>query len=149
MLSERINKDLKAAMLEGDTLRVNTLKSLKNAIQYAAVAKLSSEMLSDEELQSVLSKESKKREESAQLYKEGGSTDRAETELKEKAIIDEYLPPRLSDEKILEIIRTVVEAEGEAVGPASIGRIIGLVKARAESQADGAKIAELVKKTLG
>src|ERR1700685_738173 len=99
MLEEKINQDLKTALLGGDGLGVSTLRGLKSAILYAKIASTNrDEALSDSTLIVLLQKEAKKRQESADLYKQGGNEARAKTELDEKKIIEGYLPAQLSEE---------------------------------------------------
>jgi uncharacterized protein YqeY len=96
----------------------------------------------------ILAKESKKRQESADLYKQGGSQDRADAELQEKAIIDAYLPAQLSEEEVAQLVREAIADTG-ATGQADMGKVIGAVRAKSGAQADGAVIARLVKEQLG
>jgi uncharacterized protein YqeY len=96
-MQDQIDKDLKTALLAGDKAKVETLRGLKNALQYEAVAIGSKDRsLTDEQIQKVLAREAKKRQEAADLYKQGGNQPRADAELAEKAIIDGYLPEQLS-----------------------------------------------------
>ncbi len=137
-------------MLGGDGLKVETLRGLKSAILYADVAAKARDSggIPDDQVLTVLAKEAKKRQESADLYVQGGAQDRADKELAEKAIIEQYLPARLNDDELKQVIETVVSEQG-ASGMQAMGAVIGAVKAKVGSSADGAKIAELVKARLG
>src|SRR5580658_6667691 len=98
-IEERIEKDLKTALLSGDELRVTTLRGLKSTLLNAKVATgKRSTGLSDDEVTSLLVKEAKKCRESANLYRQGGDNNRAERELAEKNVIETYLPAQLSEE---------------------------------------------------
>lgn len=144
----KLERDLKTALLSGDKSRVETLKGIKNAIQYKAVdVKTADKGLTEEQILQLLSKEAKKRQEAADLYRQAGEAGRAEAELSEKKIIEEYLPAKLSDEEVLSVIREEISKIPEPA-PADMGRIIGLVKARLGAQADGSTIARLVKEVL-
>lgn len=145
MLEQRIEQDLKTAMLAGDKQRVDTLRLMKSVILYAKVANGTRDMaMSNDDVIVLLSKEAKKRQESADLYRAGGSSERAEKELAEKAIIDAYLPERLSDAELIKLVDQAVSSlEG-----GNMGQIIGQVKAKAGAGADGAHIAKLVKERL-
>lgn len=148
MLKQQIEQDLKTALLAGDKDRALVLRSLKSAILYAEVAKGARDSgLSDEELTAILAKEAKKRQESADLYKQGGDETRAATELAEKVIIEAYLPKQLSNEELVQIIDAVI-ADLEVSGPQAMGQVIGAVKKQTAGAADGAKIAQLVKERL-
>src|SRR3954462_11571922 len=100
-LKQQIDRDIKTAMLAGQKTLVTTLRGLKSTILYAEVAKGSREEgLSDPEAIELLAKEAKKRQESADLYKQGGSPERAEAELTEKQVIEQYLPKQLTEDEL-------------------------------------------------
>lgn len=149
MLKQQIDQDLKVALLAGDTLRVSVLRGLKSAILYVEVAEGAREKgLNEQGIIGVLTKEAKKRQESADLYRQGGNVERADTELAEKAIIDHYLPTQLSEDAIAEIVDKVVSEIGE-VSQKDMGRIIGRVREETAGAADGSIIARLVKDKIG
>lgn len=149
-LRQHIDDDLKAAMLAGDALRVDTLRGLKSVILYADVAAKKRETggVGDDEVQALLAKEAKKRQESADLYVKGGSQERADKELTEKKIIESYLPEQMSDAELGAMVDAAVKEQG-AEGVQAMGKVIGAVKAKAGAAADGAKIAQMVKERLG
>ncbi len=147
-LKQQIEQDLKTALLDGDRQTATTLRGLKSVILYAEVEKGKRDVgLADEEVMQLLSKESKKRQESADLYRQGHEEARAETELQEKALIDGYLPKPLSDEELTNIIDEAVQASG-ATGMQAMSQIIGQVKQKVGASADGATIAKLTKERL-
>ncbi|MBX4201971.1 GatB/YqeY domain-containing protein [Candidatus Saccharibacteria bacterium] len=147
-MQEQINKDLKQALLAGDKTTAETLRGLKGAILNEMIAQNARDSgLSDEQIQIILAKEAKKRQEAADLYKQGGSPERADAELAEKAIIDKYLPEQMSDEEVSKIVDEEVSSAGQ-VSMADMGRLIGAVKARTAGQADGSLIAKLVKEKI-
>ncbi|MBA3757941.1 GatB/YqeY domain-containing protein [Candidatus Saccharibacteria bacterium] len=145
---ERVEKELKAAMLSGDKTKVEILKGLKNAALYEAVGlKVKPNQLTEEQVAVVFRREAKKRQEAAELYENAGELKRAEAEMFEKAVIDEYLPRQLQESEI----QIVVDEKLSSLTEPSIkdlGRLIGAVKAKLGTQADGAVIARLVKKAL-
>lgn len=149
MLKARIDQDLKAALLAGDKVLATTLRGLKSAILYAEVAQGSRGQggLSDDEIVALLSKEAKKRQESADLYKQGGNNEKAEAELAEKKVIESYLPQQLSDDELIGIIDATIKDLGVS-GPSAMGQVIGAVKQKTAGRADGARIATLVKERL-
>ncbi len=147
-LKEQIDQDIKAAMLAGEKTTATTLRGLKSAILYAEVAKGNREVgLSEPEIIDVLSKEAKKRQESADLYQKGNDAERAEAELTEKQLIERYLPKQLSDEELIQIVDEVIQSIG-ASGPQAMGQVIGAVKAKTQATADGSRIAALAKERL-
>lgn len=147
-MQERLEADLKAAMLAGDKAKAETLRGLKNALQNEAISAGAKDTgLSDEQITKVLAREAKKRAEAAELYKQGGSEDRAAAETAEKVIIEQYLPEQMGDDEIKALVDKHIAALG-AAGPADMGKVIGAVKADAGAAADGATIARLAKEKL-
>jgi uncharacterized protein YqeY len=146
-LKNQIDADIKVAMLAGEKTLVTTLRGLKSAILNVEVAKgLRETGLADSEITDILAKEAKKRQESADMYIQGNSKERADAELQEKAIIERYLPKQLSEQEIQQIINEVTAELGTSVQ--QMGQIIGAVKAKTSGSADGAIIAKLVKEKL-
>ena len=147
-LKQRLTDDVKAAMLAGDAPRVECLRGLRSVILYAEVAAgKRDEGLNDNEIETLFAKEVKKRQESADLYVQGGSQVRADKELAEKAIIEQYLPQQLSAQEIERIIDDVI-AELDVTGIRAMGQVIGEVKKRCGNTADGSIIAMVVKEKL-
>ncbi len=146
MIEAQIEQDLKVAMLARETSKVSTLRGLKSTFLYAKVAAGTRDReLSDDEAIRLLQKEAKKREESAELYARGGEKGRAEQELSEKKIIDQYLPAKLSKDKLVEAVNSVISANPDF----NMGQIIAEVKNKTAGTADGADIARIVKEKLG
>ena len=149
MLEERIERDIKTALLAGDAERVSVLRGLKSTLLNEKVAKGKRDSgLTDEEVLPILSKEAKKRQESADLYKQGDDQTRADKELAEKAIIEEYLPAQLSEDEIAKLVEEAIRQTG-ATEQKDMGKVIGAVRAKTTGQADGAVVARLVKEKLG
>lgn len=147
-LKQQIDQDIKTAMLAGDKTLVTTLRGLKSTILYAEVAKGNREQgLADTDIVNLLGKEAKKRQESADLYAQGGNEERQSAELSEKATIEKYLPKQL-DERELDAVIDVVVADKGAVSQQNMGQIIGEVKQRTAGQADGGRIAAAVRARL-
>jgi uncharacterized protein YqeY len=148
MLEQQIEQDLKAALLGGDRLKVETLRGIKSALLYTKVEKGKRETgLTQEEEITVLSKEAKKRLESAELYVQGGNQDKAEDELKEKEIIDKYLPVQMDEKDLIALIDAVIKNQG-AKNVSAMGKVIAEVKSKTAGAADGSLIAKLVKERL-
>lgn len=146
-LKQKLDQDLKTAMLAGDKTTTTTLRGLKSAILNVEIEKNVREKgLSDEEVTAVLSKEAKKRQESADLYVQGGNQDMADKELAEKILIEKYLPEQIGAEELSKIVDQAIAELGQ--DPGKMGQIIGAVKQKAGGQADGGTIARLVKDKL-
>lgn len=147
-LMDRIEGDLKAAMLGGEKTRAETLRGIKNAFLYEAVSLGSKDkILPEQDAQRVLSREAKKRAETADLYQKAGETERADAELAEKEIIDSYLPEQMSREELQKLVTKHI-ADLNATGQADMGKVIAAVRNEAGAAGDGALIAGLVKESL-
>ena len=148
MLKTRIDQDLKTALLAGDKVLATTLRGLKSVILYAEVASGTRDQgLSDDEIITLLSKEAKKRQESADLYVRGGNDERAQAELAEKKVIEGYLPTQLTDQELGAAVDAVIKESGVS-GLAAMGQIIGAIKQKVGAGSDGGRIAQAVKERL-
>ncbi len=147
-LKTKIDQDIKQAMLAGDKTLVTTLRGLKSVILNEEVAKgLRDSGLPDDEITGLLAKEAKKRQESADLYVQGGNQEKADAELVEKKVIEEYLPEQLSEEEVSKLVDEAIAQTG-ATSQAQMGQVIGVVRGKVGAAADGAMIARLAKEKL-
>lgn len=147
-MQEQIERDLKTAMLAGEKDKAEVLKSVKSAVLNEVISqKLPRDNIDDSLIQKILAKESKARGEAAKVYVDAGAQDRADKELAEKKIIDEYLPQQMSEQEVKALVEKEL-AEVENPSMQDMGRVIGAVKAKAGASADGALIAKLVKEKL-
>lgn len=142
---EQLNKDLKEAMLAGDSGKVTAIKSLKASLQNAAIEKKGE--LSEEESIKVLKKEAKKRQEAEEMYRKGGRKEQANQEMVELEIIKSYLPEQLSNEALDQIIdETINELGAESIK--EMGKVMSAVNKKVAGRADGASVASKVKSRL-
>ncbi len=100
----------------------------------------------DDEL-AILRTARKKRIESAKAFREGGREDSAVQEETEAALIDQYLPAQMSDEKLAEIVKETVEQTG-ASDMSEMGKVMGAVMGKVKGEADGGRVQALVKEAL-
>lgn len=144
-LKARIDSALKEALLSRNELKATVLRGLKAAILNEEVAQGARETgLADDAIQSILVKEAKKRQESADMFTQGNAPDKAAKELEEKAMIETFLPAKMSDDELSALVDQTVADNPDA----QMGQVIGLIKQAAGASADGAKIAQLVKAAL-
>lgn len=145
---ERINDEMKAALLGGNRFVGETLRNLKAAILNEEVATGKRESgLTDAEIERVIAREVKKRMESAKIYRDNNRPELAEPEEKEIEVLKSYLSQQLSEEEVRAIVTSKI-AELGADGPQMMGQVIGAVKAEAGNAADGAMVASIVKQEL-
>lgn len=147
-LKQRIEDDMKAALLGGDRFKGETLRSLKAAILNEEVAQNKRDSgLDDTTIEQIIVKEVKKRNEAAALYEQNMRQDSADSEHREADILSNYLPKQLSEAELKTVIDAKI-AELGAIDAKMMGQVIGAVKQEVGSSADGGLIARLVKETL-
>ncbi len=147
-LKSQIENDVKAALLGGDRFRAEVLRGLKAAILNEEVAKgKRDEGLDDASIEQLIAKEVKKRLDSVQQYTDAARPELAEAEQAEAKVLQEYLPEQLSDDEIKKTIDETITNLGVS-GPQAMGQVIGAVKGKLGSSADGGTIARLVKEAL-
>ena len=147
-LMQRLQDDTKAALLGGDRFVGDTLRNLKAAILNEEVAQgKRDEGLSDAEIEKVIAREVKKRNESATLYEQNDRAESAAEERREAEVLSRYLPQQLGEAEVKAVVDTKV-AELGATDARMMGQVIGAVKQELGNAADGAMIAKLVKEAL-
>ncbi len=144
-LKDQIKADIKEAMRAKDTARRDTLRNLSAAIKQIEVDERKE--LSDSEVEAILTKYAKQREDALAQFKEAGRDDLVAKEEAELAVVRSYLPEPLSDEELKAAVVAIVEQVG-ATSMKDMGKIMGAVKKEYGSRADGAKVNKLVKEIL-
>lgn len=144
---ERLHADLTAAMKSRDELRKRVLRGILTEISFAETAEGRTGPLSDDEVQAIILRLAKQRQESIELARQGGREDIAEGEAAELGVLETYLPARLSREEIEEEARKVI-AEVGAEGPRDMGKVMKPLLDRLGDQADGKLVSEVVKALL-
>lgn len=145
-LEQLINDDIKKAMLAKDAQRLSALRAVKAAIMLEKTSGSSHE-LSDADVLKIMQKLVKQRTESAQIYREAGRDELAANEESEAAIIEAYLPRKMSTEELESELRRII-AEVGAKTPAEMGKVMGVATKLLAGKADGKQISEIVKKLL-
>lgn len=146
-LTDEINNDIKTAMKAKDKPSLEALRAIKAALLLAATDKGAGESSEAAEVK-MLQKMVKQRKDAAQIFKDQGRDDLAETELAQVAIIEKYLPAQLTEEEVQAIVNEVVAQTG-ASSMADMGKVMGMVNQKVSGQAEGKLVASLVKKALG
>ena len=146
-LKERIDTDIKKAMLSKNKDELMALRGIKSMILLAETEKTVSENLTSDSEDKLLMKAAKQRKESAEIFQREGRMDLAAKELLELEVISRYLPKQLSDEEITVELKKIIATLG-AVGPQDMGKVMGSATKELVGRADGKKISELVKLLL-
>lgn len=146
MLRDRIGDDMREAMKARDRLRVGALRMLMAAVKNAEVEKL--HQLSDDEVLEVVAREAKRRRESIEAFEQGGRRDLVDKEAAELAVLEGYLPARLTEEEISLLVEEAI-AETGASTPKQMGEVMKALIPKIRGRADGAEVSALVKARLG
>lgn len=146
-LFDRISADIKAAMLAKDKVKLEALRGVKKEFIEAKTAKDSDGELSDEKAITILQKMVKQRRESASIYSTQGRSDLAESELKEVAALEAYLPKQLTQDELEAQLKEII-AEVGATSPADMGKVMGVATKKLAGIAAGKAISDTVKKLL-
>lgn len=147
-LKELIQNDMKAARLGGHRFVSDTLSNLKAAILNEEVATgKRDEGLADAEIEKIVVRELKKRNESLKLYLDNDRPELAEVEKNEIAVIEKYLPQQLSEAEIRVAVQAIIDQIDNPTIQ-QMGQVIGKAKTEFGNTADGATVARVVKEIL-
>lgn len=149
MLRDKLALALKEAPKEQDPVRFSTLRLVQAAIKDRDLAHRASgkDPVSDDDITCILIHMVKQRKESAALYDEKGRSELADQERQEIAVIREFLPAQLTEDRIREVCASVVEETG-AQGLRDVGKCIRALKDRYSGQMDFSKASGVVKDML-
>ncbi|GIE34160.1 hypothetical protein Ait01nite_072050 [Actinoplanes italicus] len=147
-LKDRLNDDLHTAMKSRDELITSTLRMALAAVRTAEVAGKEARELSDEEVLSVLTKETKKRREAATAFADAGRADQAAKETAEGEVLDRYLPKQLTDAEIADVVAQALAAGGFS-GKGQMGPAMKAAQAAVAGRAEGGRVAAEVRRQLG
>ncbi|AKD02531.1 GatB/YqeY domain-containing protein [Pontibacter korlensis] len=142
-LKQRVDADIKQAMLAKDKARLQALRSIKSQIMLAETEKGGSEGLDQGTELKLLTKAAKQRRESAELYAQQGRADLEQVELAELAVIEEYLPKQLDEGDLRTRLVEIIQRVG-ATGPSDMGKVMGVATKELAGQADGRAISQTV-----
>ncbi|SKB45338.1 hypothetical protein SAMN05660226_01405 [Parapedobacter luteus] len=146
-LQDKIDQDIKLAMLAKDNARLRGLRAIKAAILLAKTEKGPAETLTQDTETRVLQKLAKQRKESAEIYQQQSRDDLYQIEMEELAVIESYLPKQRSREEIERAVKQII-AESGASSPKDMGKVMGLANQQLAGEADGKTIAEIAKALL-
>jgi uncharacterized protein len=144
-LKERITEDMKAAMRAKDTERLGAIRLLTAAIKQKEVDERVE--LDDAAVVAIVDKLLKQRKDSIEAFEKAGRQDLAEKEKAEAAVLQAYLPARLSADEVATEVKAIV-AEVGAKGPADMGKVMGAARQRLAGKADMGQVSAAVKAAL-
>ena len=147
-LKDRIDADIKAAMLAREKDKLNALRAIKAAILLELTKEGAPGGLDEAVGMKILQKLHKQRMESAAIYHAQQRTDLAQEEEAQALVIEAYLPKRLSEEEVEAAVRRIITATG-ASGMKDMGRVMGEANKQLAGKAEGSAVAAVVKRVLG
>jgi uncharacterized protein YqeY len=145
-LKERITEDMKTAMRAGEKERLGTIRMLQAAIKQREVDERVT--LDDAQVLAVIEKMVKQRKESIVQFEQGGRADLAAKEKSEIELLQGYLPAQLSEAEVDALIREAIATTG-AASIKDMGKVMGIVKAKAAGRADMGAVSARIKAALG
>ena len=145
-LEEKINADIKVAMLAKDKDKLEALRAVKSAVLLAKSEKIGVELSEEIELK-LLQKLVKQRRDAAEIYKQQSRSDLADSELFQADVIEYYLPDQLSPDEVRVVLKQIASEIGVA-SMKDMGKLIGAASQKLAGSADGKLISTLVKEML-
>jgi uncharacterized protein YqeY len=146
-LQKEVMDKMKEAMKSKDKVALQALRAVKSAFLLAKTETGTQEELSEEQETKIIQKQVKQRRDSAAIFIKQNRQDLADPELAELAVLEQFLPEALSDEKIEEVVIATISKIG-ASGMKDMGKVMGIVSKELAGSADGKTISTLVKKNL-
>jgi uncharacterized protein len=144
-LKTQLSDDMKAAMKAGDKERLAVIRLVNAAIKQKEVDERIE--LDDAQVIAVLDKMVKQRRDSVSQFDAAGRDDLAGIERNEIAVIEHYLPARMSEAEIENVIDAAMHETG-ATGPGDMGKLMGVLKPRLAGKADMGEVSAILKRRL-
>jgi uncharacterized protein YqeY len=142
---DRIQDDTRAAMKQRDKTRVGALRMLGAALKNAEIE--AGRPLTEQEEQTILRRQLKQRDESAEAFRNAGREEQAASESAEAEIVRSYLPQPLSEAELEEIVATALQDTG-ATSMRDMGNVMGRAMELSEGRAEGRQLSALVRNRL-
>ena len=146
-LEERINEDIKAAMLAREKEKLNALRAIKSAILLAKTSKGAADTMSEEAEIKLLKQLVKQRQDSAAIYKEQNRDDLYQEEKAQLDVIAAYLPQMMSEEEVEATLKQIITDNGFA-GMKDMGKVMGMATKAFAGKADNKTVSDIVKRLL-
>ena len=146
-LTEKINNDIKAAMLAKESRKLEALRAVKAALLLEMTKGTDSKVISEENENRLLQKLVKQRKEAGEIYKSKNRMDLADEEFYQATVIEAYLPEQMDPEKVRQIISAIITTSG-ATGMQDMGKVMAIASKQLSGKADNKLIASLVKEQL-
>lgn len=143
-LSDRINSDLREAMLKKDANKTSSLRMLKAAVMNLEISKKD---FTDADVNALIQKQIKQRKDSIEQYQKGGRADLAKKEEAEIAVYEAYLPKQVDDAQLEKTVRDALSGSGVS-SKKDFGKAMKLVQEKLKGSADNKRVSELLGRIL-
>lgn len=144
-LKERLMADLRDAMRSRDVFRRDAIRMVRAAVTNAEIEW--QREATDEEVQGLIARETKRRIEAVDMFRQGGRQDLVDEELAGIAVLEAYLPEQVSEDEIKRVVRQVI-AELGATSMAQMGPVMRQAMEQLRGQADGRLVNQMVRQLL-
>ena len=144
-LLDRLSEDLKESLKSRNSLKSSVIRLLKSSIKYREIEKKAP--LSDDEIIEVIMSGIKQRRESIEQFSKGGRTDLVQKESNEIEIMQAYLPQQLTEEELVDEVKSVIKEVG-AASAKDMGKVMKALMPRIKGRAEGTKVSSIVKELM-
>ena len=144
-LIDRLSEDLKESLKSRNSLKSSVIRLLKSSIKYREIEKKAP--LSDDEIIEVIMSGIKQRRESVEQFSKGGRTDLVQKESNEIEIMQVYLPQPLTEEELVDEVKSVIKEVG-ATSAKDMGKVMKALMPRIKGRAEGTKVSSIVKELM-
>jgi len=141
-----INKLIKEAILNKNSLRLSALRAIKSAFILAQTEKGAKD-LDDIARQKIILKQVKQRKDASVIYLEQNRKDLSDYELAQVEVLEEFLPKQLNETEVREVVKATIDESG-AKSMADMGKVMQIVSRKISGKADGKLVADIVKSIL-
>ena len=148
MLRQKLQEELKGAMLTRDTITTSVLRMLLSAINYYEIHKGGAGYeATDEDVLSVIQKEAKQHRDSIEQFTKANRTDLVDKERKELELLQKYLPQQMNKEEVKNLVKDAISKTG-ATSAKDMGMVMGALMPKIKGKADGGMVSRIVKELL-
>lgn len=147
-LEEKINADIKQAMLAKEKERLEALRAIKSAVLLLKTDKNFTGEIAEKDEIATLQRLVKQRKEAASMYKEQNREELYQEEMFQVGIIEKYLPQQMSEEEIRLALQNIIKEVG-ATSAKDMGKVMGNAQKTFAGKADNKIVSQIVKELLG
>jgi len=141
-LCQKLEDDMKAALKEGDSVKLSVLRMLVSDVKMIAIKKNVKEA-EDPDILQTIQRHIKQHKESIEQFMKGSRQDLVDKEAKELKILETYMPKQMSEDEVIGVIKDAISATG-ATTKAEMGKVMKVVMEKVRGKADGKMVNQLI-----